>query len=174
MDKRATLRNYGPMARKPVNEGSRMNRRTWLQLMAGLAAGTAVGANAPRPLRIVVAGAGIVGASIAYHLARAGAAVTVIDKQAPAAHASRGTFAWINATWAKQPRSHHALNQASVVRWQSLQQQLRLPVRWGGSLEWYAEADASSSWWRRLRSSASGENARAWCRRPNSRRSSRR
>ena len=118
-----------------------MNRRTWLQLMAGLAAGTAVGANAPRPLRIIVAGAGIVGASIAYHLARAGAAVTVIDKHAPAAHASRGTFAWINATWAKQPRSHHALNQAGVARWQFLQQQLQLPVRWGGSLEWYAEAE---------------------------------
>jgi glycine/D-amino acid oxidase-like deaminating enzyme len=118
-----------------------MNRRSWLKLVAGLAAGTALGANQPRTraLRVVVAGAGIVGASIAYHLAKAGAAVTVIDKLAPATHASRGTFAWINATWAKQPRSHHALNQAGVAHWHVLQQELRLPVRWGGSLEWFAE-----------------------------------
>ncbi|MFK7915400.1 MAG: NAD(P)/FAD-dependent oxidoreductase, partial [Pseudomonadales bacterium] len=90
------------------------------------------------PLRVVVAGAGIVGASIAYHLARAGAAVTVIDQQGPATHASRGTFAWINATWAKQPRHYHGLNQQGVTDWLQLQSELALPVRWGGSLEWFA------------------------------------
>ncbi len=120
-----------------------MHRRSLLKLVAGLAAESAWGGSLPRtrPLRVVVAGAGIVGASIAYHLARAGAAVTVIDKQAPATNASRGTFAWINATWAKQPRSHHALNQASVTLWKSLQQELQLPARWGGSLEWFADAE---------------------------------
>lgn len=87
----------------------------------------------------MVAGAGIVGASIAYHLAKAGARLTVIDQQAPATHASRGTFAWINATWAKQPRSYHQLSQASVAHWRALQAELELPLRWGGSLEWFAE-----------------------------------
>lgn len=120
-------------------KGNDMDRRAWLKFMTA----AAIGGNQPRTnrLRVVVAGAGIVGASIAYHLARAGAAVTVIDKQGPATHASRGTFAWINATWAKQPRNHHALNQAGVARWKVLQQELRLPLRWGGSLEWFAEAE---------------------------------
>jgi glycine/D-amino acid oxidase-like deaminating enzyme len=91
-------------------------------------------------LRVVVAGAGIIGASIAWHLAKAGASVTVIDRQGPATHASRASFAWINATWSKQPQAYHALNQAGVMRWQLLQPELGLPVRWGGSLEGNADA----------------------------------
>ena len=87
---------------------------------------------------MVVAGAGIIGASIAYHLAKGGAQVTVIDKQGPATHASRGTFAWINATWAKQPRSYHTFSQDSVAYWRELHRTLDLPVRWGGSLEWFS------------------------------------
>jgi glycine/D-amino acid oxidase-like deaminating enzyme len=115
-----------------------MDRRTLLKL---LAASALAGCNARKQsgaqLKVVVAGAGIIGASIAYHLAKAGAAVTVIDKQGPATHASRGTFAWINATWAKQPRSYHAFSQQSVASWHDLQRELELPVRWGGSLEWF-------------------------------------
>ncbi|MEM7433339.1 MAG: FAD-binding oxidoreductase [Pseudomonadota bacterium] len=115
-----------------------MDRRT---LIKSLLATTLVGCeqrHAPgSPLRVVVAGAGIIGASVAYHLAKAGADVTVIDQQGPATHASRGTFAWINATWAKQPRHYHALTQASMVHWKQLQEALDIPVRWGGSLEWF-------------------------------------
>ena len=115
-----------------------MNRRLLLKL---LAATSVVGCSPPavtgKKLRVVVAGAGIVGASIAYHLAKAGVAVTVIDKQGPATHASGGTFAWINATWAKTPRSYHSLSQESVANWGDLHQELNLPVRWGGSLEWF-------------------------------------
>ncbi|MFK7829051.1 MAG: NAD(P)/FAD-dependent oxidoreductase [Congregibacter sp.] len=115
-----------------------MDRRTLLKLLAA-ASVASVGqtASANQPLRVVVAGAGIVGASIAYHLAKAGAMVTVIDKERPASHASRGTFAWINATWAKTPRSYHTLNQQSVANWKDLHKSLGLPVRWGGSLEWF-------------------------------------
>lgn len=120
----------------PIN-GS-VNRRTLLKYLS-LAALSASGCHSAgqRPLRVVVAGAGIVGASIAYHLAQAGAAVTVIDQLGPATHASRGTFAWINATWAKQPRHYHGLNQQGVADWSRLQAALNLPVRWGGSLEWF-------------------------------------
>jgi glycine/D-amino acid oxidase-like deaminating enzyme len=92
---------------------------------------------ARQDLRVVVAGSGIIGASIAYHLAKSGASVTVIDKLGPASHASRGTFAWLNATWAKQPQHYHALNQEGVSQWKILQQSLNLPLRWGGSLEWF-------------------------------------
>lgn len=115
-----------------------MDRRTLLKLMAAVSVtGCALRSKEADRLRVVVAGAGIVGASITYNLAKAGAAVTVIDRQAPASHASRGTFAWINATWAKQPRHYHALNQDSVSDWSDWQAALGIPVRWGGSLEWF-------------------------------------
>jgi glycine/D-amino acid oxidase-like deaminating enzyme len=110
-----------------------IDRRRFLGLC--IAAALSPRAYAAARLRVVVAGAGIVGASIAYHLARAGARVTVIDRDGPATHASGGSFAWINATWSKQPRAYHALNQDGVARWRLLQARLDLPVRWGGSLE---------------------------------------
>lgn len=115
-----------------------MDRRTLLKLLAAMSL-SACAQPSPdgRRLRVVVAGAGIIGASIAYHLAKAGADVTVLDAEGPATHASRGTFAWINATWAKQPRHYHALNQESVANWHDLQTALDLPVRWGGSIEWF-------------------------------------
>ena len=115
-----------------------MNRRLLLKLIAA-ASVVSCGprATGEKKLRVVVAGAGIIGASIAYHLAKAGASVTVIDKQGPASHATGGTFAWINATWAKTPRSYHSLNQDSVSSWVELHRRLDLPVRWGGSLKWF-------------------------------------
>ena len=118
-----------------------MDRRTLLFLIgaAGLAGCGQSKANV-KGLRVVLAGAGIIGASIAYHLAKSGASVTVIDKQGPATHASRGTFAWINATWAKQPQHYHSLNQEGVANWRVLQEVLNLPIRWGGSLEWFGNA----------------------------------
>lgn len=118
-----------------------MDRRSLLKLLAAAAlAGCGTRDTSAIPLRVVVAGAGIIGASIGYHLAKAGAAVTIIDKQGPASHASRDTFAWINATWAKQPQSYHAFSRESVANWHDLQQALDLPVRWGGSLEWFDDA----------------------------------
>jgi glycine/D-amino acid oxidase-like deaminating enzyme len=91
--------------------------------------------------KILVVGAGIVGASIAYHLAIEGVEVIVIDMQAPASHASLGTFAWINASWAKQPKAYHSLNQQSVAYWHPLSKQLNIPVKWGGSLEWFGNPE---------------------------------
>lgn len=117
---------------------AKLNRRRFLQFVA--AAALAPESRAADGLRVVVAGAGIIGASIAWHLAKTGARVTVIDRQGPATHASRASFAWINATWSKQPQAYHALNQAGVARWKLLQPELGLPVRWGGSLEGNADA----------------------------------
>jgi glycine/D-amino acid oxidase-like deaminating enzyme len=114
-----------------------LDRRRFLALCA--AAALAPAARASPRLRVVVAGAGIIGASVAWHLAKAGAEVTIIDRQGPATHASRGSFAWINATWSKQPRAYHALNQAGAAGWRRLQPELKLPVRWGGSLEGIAD-----------------------------------
>jgi glycine/D-amino acid oxidase-like deaminating enzyme len=115
-----------------------VNRRQFLQSLA--ASALALEEPCSRTLRIVVAGAGIVGASIAWHLARIGASVTIVDRQGPATHASRASFAWINATWSKQPQAYHALNQAGVARWKLLLPELGVPIRWGGSLEGVVEA----------------------------------
>ncbi len=49
--------------------------------------------------RIIVVGAGIIGASIAWHLAKAGAEVTVIEADEPGGVATRNSWAWINASW---------------------------------------------------------------------------
>ena len=63
----------------------------------------------PRPRAgIVVVGAGIVGASIGYHLARRGAEVTICEKRRPAAGATWDSFAWINAA-GKRPRAYFEL-----------------------------------------------------------------
>lgn len=126
----------------PVDSSSALSRRTLLKLLAA-AAVTGCGRRGAdvSDLHVVVTGAGIVGASIAYFLAKGGASVTVVDKTGPASHASRGTFAWVNATWAKQPRYYHSLSQDGVLAWHELQRELDLPVRWGGSLEWFEGAE---------------------------------
>ncbi len=128
-----------------------MDRRTFMRALslAGLAgsarvlAGTPVsghagkGTAAPRVQRVAVIGAGIVGASIAYYLARRGCEVLILDQNAPAAQASGNTFAWINAAYVKLPHSYHLLSTYSLNEYHRLAAQVRIPVRWGGSLEWY-------------------------------------
>jgi glycine/D-amino acid oxidase-like deaminating enzyme len=106
-----------------------------------------------RPRRVVVAGAGIIGASIAYHLARRGAAVTLCEKDRPAAGATEKSFAWINATFSKQPRAYFELNRLGMARWHELDAELAgsLGVRWGGSVEWYPPGDDAEALRRDLR-----------------------
>lgn len=96
---------------------------------------------------IVVAGAGIVGASIAYHLAKRGARVTVVEASQPGAGATGKSFGWINATFSKSPQSYFELNRLGIAGWRRLQQELNgeLQVQWGGSVAWFppgGEADA--------------------------------
>jgi len=116
----------------------KLTRRNALGLAA---AGTALSAcgelGSGQAKRIAVVGGGIVGASIAWHLAKGGAAVTLIERHELATRASRGTFAWLNATWAKQPRAYHALNQMGLAGWRDIEAELGLPIKWTGSLEWF-------------------------------------
>lgn len=93
---------------------------------------------------VLVVGAGIVGSSIAYHLSKENFNVVIIDMQAPASHATRGTFAWINASWAKQPQAYHGLNQTSANYWHTISEKLDIPVKWGGSLEWFISPQRQS------------------------------
>ena len=48
---------------------------------------------------ILIVGAGIIGASIAWHLARTSARVTVVEAGKPGGVATRNSRAWINASW---------------------------------------------------------------------------
>jgi glycine/D-amino acid oxidase-like deaminating enzyme len=45
--------------------------------------------------QVPVVGAGIVGACVAFHLARQGEGVTVLDTTQPGAGATRHSFAWM-------------------------------------------------------------------------------
>ncbi len=87
---------------------------------------------------IVIAGAGIIGASIAYHLAKRGAKVTIFEAERPAAGASGKSFGWINATFSKRPRPYYDLSLFGIEGWHRLEHELHgaLQVQWGGTVGW--------------------------------------
>ena len=129
-----------------MNDSKQIQRRQFNRWLVSASlipmAGKVLALEALRPkARVAVVGAGIVGSAITYHLAKRGLDVTLLDRNAVASASSHGTFAWINASWAKQPESYHALNQMGVDAWHRLQQALNLPIKWGGSLEWFAAAE---------------------------------
>ena len=88
---------------------------------------------------IVIAGAGILGASLAYHLAKRGARVTIVDAEHPAAGASGKSFGWVNATFSKRPRSYFDFSMLGIAGWHRLEQELNgeLKLQWGGSVAWF-------------------------------------
>ncbi len=92
--------------------------------------------------RVVVIGAGIVGAAVALALARRGAAVTVVDGAEPGTGTSATSLAWLNAN-AKLPRGYHALSTAAMEAWRRLEADAPAEVRidgpwvsWCGNVEW--------------------------------------
>ncbi|AVA22925.1 MULTISPECIES: FAD-binding oxidoreductase [unclassified Rhizobium] len=84
---------------------------------------------------IIVIGAGIIGASIAWHLARKGARVTVIAAK-PGGEATPSSFAWINASWGN-PEFYFHFRRRSMAEWSRLAADLPdLPLSWCGGLCW--------------------------------------
>ena len=118
-----------------------MRRRTFLELIAGAAVAASPRLHALGDPNVVIAGGGILGAQIAYRLARRGAAVTLVERERPAAGATAKSFAWINSTYAKQPWAYYYLNRLGIEAWRALDAELpgALPVTWGGSVEWYGD-----------------------------------
>lgn len=85
---------------------------------------------------VIVVGAGIVGASIAWHLARAGARVTVVDGGQGGGLATPRSWAWINASWGN-PEPYFRLRTRSMREWRRLEGELAgLAVNWCGGLLW--------------------------------------
>lgn len=86
--------------------------------------------------RVVVVGAGIVGASLAYHLASKGANVTVVEAQDIASGVTGRSFAWINASHGG-PDPIAQLRGAAIQEYRRLEKALPgLKVRWTGSLSY--------------------------------------
>lgn len=84
----------------------------------------------------IVIGAGIIGASIAWHLTRAGAEVTVIADSGAGGAATPNSFAWINASWGN-PETYFRLRTRAMAEWTRLAQDLpSLPLSWCGGLCW--------------------------------------
>ncbi len=92
--------------------------------------------------RIVVVGAGVIGASIAYHLVKRGANVVIVEAVRPGGGATEKSFGWINATFSKRPRAYFDLNQLGLAGWRRLEIELggELKVQWGGSVAWSVAA----------------------------------
>jgi glycine/D-amino acid oxidase-like deaminating enzyme len=92
---------------------------------------------------VAIVGAGIVGASAAYAIARAGARIVAIDAVAPGAGTSGSSFAWLNAV-RKEPDVYHRLNADGMSAHRTLARELGGDTGHhdGGSLEWADGGDA--------------------------------
>ncbi len=85
---------------------------------------------------VLVVGAGIIGASIAWHLARAGARVTIVDTAEPGGIATAHSWAWINASWGN-PLPYFRLRAQAMADWHRVAADLpALGVRFPGGLLW--------------------------------------
>jgi glycine/D-amino acid oxidase-like deaminating enzyme len=82
---------------------------------------------------VVIAGAGIIGAALAYYLTRAGAEVTVLDTE-EGGNATTGSWGWLNANWGN-PEPYFHLRHVSMGLWRELDRDVPdLVVDWCGGL----------------------------------------
>lgn len=91
---------------------------------------------------VVIVGAGIVGASIAYHLAAAGASVTLVDAGRPGQAVTARSFAWIGSSGTRTGPAAE-LRTIAADEYHRLETELPgLPVTWSGSLSWNVDEAA--------------------------------
>lgn len=90
---------------------------------------------------ILIIGAGIVGASLAFLLARHGATVTVLEAATPASAASGCSFGWINASFYVNPAHHHLRVAAMAAHHRLAALMPGHAPNWQGTL-WYEDQAA--------------------------------
>ena len=92
---------------------------------------------------VAIVGAGIVGASVAYHLARRGVPVTLVDQApSPAAGATGDSFGWIGDAGGEWPGGAEDLRGFVLADYRRLETDVPgVAIRWTGSLRW---GDASA------------------------------
>lgn len=113
-----------------------LKRRAFLQALAGLAAAGAaprIIARAGR-LRVGIVGGGIVGSSVALHLAGAGARVTLFEKLAPAGGATQNSFGFVNIF--DLDHAYQQLRLQSFLAYRDIDDSLGLRATWGGYINW--------------------------------------
>jgi glycine/D-amino acid oxidase-like deaminating enzyme len=91
--------------------------------------------------KMIVIGAGVMGASVAYRLAQAGVDVTVLEASRVGGGTSGISFAWTNAHQ-KPPKPYHDLNVGGMKAHAALRDEFGGTPWWhgGGSLEWGPES----------------------------------
>jgi glycine/D-amino acid oxidase-like deaminating enzyme len=97
-------------------------------------------------MKVIVIGAGIIGTALAYRLAQAGAAVTVVEADRVAGGTSRTSFAWFNSN-NKNPKSYHDLNVAGMRAHKALKEEFGATpwLHEVGALEWIASDDKKAA-----------------------------
>ncbi len=89
---------------------------------------------------VIVVGAGIIGASIAWHLAKSGNRVTVVAHQSGGV-ATPHSFAWINSSLGNEP-SYAKFRMQAMADWHRLHSEIpSLPVTFNGSISWTLPPD---------------------------------
>lgn len=94
---------------------------------------------------VIIVGAGLVGAGLAWELSRRGARVRVLDAALPAGAASGCSFGWINASFHLSP-AHYRLRLAAIGAHRRWEAQLGgTGHRWTGCVFWEGSAEATQA-----------------------------
>ncbi|WP_432520212.1 NAD(P)/FAD-dependent oxidoreductase [Kineococcus sp. SYSU DK006] len=93
--------------------------------------------------RVVVVGAGVLGASAAAHLARAGASVDLVTEAGVASGASGRSLSWLNSAGARSD-AYHLLRTVGIDRWRTFAARTGLHegLRFDGGLTWAAPGES--------------------------------
>lgn len=127
-----------------------MDRRSLLKgvgtsalLLSTIRPGDAAEVRARSSRHVIVIGGGIIGAGVAYELAKRGVQVTVLERKAPASATTGDSYAYLNASTKSGSRPYFEINRLGMTGWRVWQGEggKRLPLRWDGAVYWRSEAE---------------------------------